>query len=211
MSEDARVSGLRGPRLFTQAEVIASLPERLCKFEGPEDGCWIWTGRRHPTNGYAGSTSYQGRKGTAYRLIWEIVNGELVGKGHERVLDHICNNGPGGCVNPNHLRATTHKDNLLRDGSKSPTKALAEATHCAKGHEFTPENTFYPNKTEKGKVKKHWRACRQCHRENLRRWQRENPERVRELRRKYDSTPQAKAKRAERQKRYRERKKAGLV
>ena len=48
-------------------------------------------------------------------------------------LDHLCR--VRECVNPQHLEAVTHHENMLR--SREATK-----THCKHGHEFTPENTY---------------------------------------------------------------------
>lgn len=202
-SESAQ-SGTKGPLSSEQSGRLASLPKHLRDYDiDPETGCWIF--RRRSPNGYATNSSVKGRKGNAYKLIWEHFNGH-VPKGLE--LDHLCNNGRGGCVNPGHLKAVTHRENMLRPGSRSLTKALAEATHCVNGHEFTPENTIYPNKNRKGKVREHWRACKTCRQEAQRRWHQENRERARELQRRYEQSPKGKAVKAERQRRYREKKRA---
>lgn len=102
--------------------------------EDPETGCWI-AGHRGPS-GYAYNTSLRGRKANAYRLAWEIVTGMAVPKGMH--LDHICDNGPGGCMNPDHLQLSTPKDNILR--SNNACANYARQTHCKKGHPLSGDN-----------------------------------------------------------------------
>lgn len=70
---------------------------------------------------------------------------------------HRCDNPP--CVNPLHLYAGTQADNMqdcTRRGRL--VNPIAEAkraqTHCAKGHEFTPENTYIKSSGH--------RQCRTC-------------------------------------------------
>jgi hypothetical protein len=51
------------------------------------------------------------------------------------------------CCNPEHLEAVTQVENLRRQ--------QMAITHCRRGHEFTPENTYVPPGTSK-------RQCRAC-------------------------------------------------
>lgn len=109
------------------------------------DGCWNWTGATGP-NGYGYFGAPKGSSRLAHRFAYESTNGP-VPEGLQ--LDHLCRNRR--CVNPSHLEAVTQRVNTLR--SESPTAINARATHCKKGHEFTPENTL----TSRGK-----RDCRAC-------------------------------------------------
>jgi hypothetical protein len=59
---------------------------------------------------------------------------------------------------PENLEYGTHSENL-RDKARHGTDHNARKTHCAKGHEFTPANT-YRNKSG-------WRQCRACNRANV--------------------------------------------
>lgn len=113
--------------------------------KGPD--CWIWNGARSRL-GY-GSFNDGTRTHMAYRYSWEIVVGPIP---EGLVLDHLCRNPP--CVNPAHLRAVTRQENTLAEGSLALAKKCTEKTHCKRGHEFTPENTYM----EKGRK----RRCRQC-------------------------------------------------
>lgn len=104
---------------------------------GPDE-CWQWTGFRN-RRGYG----HIGRGTTtllAHRVAYELVVGPIP---EGLTLDHLCCNT--SCCNPAHLDPCTRSENVRR--------ASERRTHCKRGHEFTPENTY---------VKKTGRACRQC-------------------------------------------------
>jgi len=73
------------------------------------DGCWLWTASVHPA-GYGYFSRGTRVEGPVYAHVfsWELVNGP-VPEGKE--VDHrkTC---PKWCVNPEHLRAITHKQNM---------------------------------------------------------------------------------------------------
>lgn len=117
-----------------------------------DNGCWIW--QRYVTpNGY-GMTSVQWQRGVLiHRVTYAAAYGPIPG-GY--VCDHICHDPVtcvGGdacphrrCVNPSHIALTTNSANVARQ-----TRAFR--THCAQGHEWTPENTG----RDHGR-----RRCREC-------------------------------------------------
>lgn len=72
---------------------------------GDKDECWEWSGSRTP-HGY-GRLSVNGNLEYAHRLSWTFVNGSIPEETH---ILHKCDNPP--CVNPNHLYAGTHQDNM---------------------------------------------------------------------------------------------------
>jgi hypothetical protein len=77
------------------------------KVEEMSDGCWEWTGSKHP-KGY-GFFSATGKKIYAHRYIWQVLYGPIP-TGFE--LDHLCNNK--SCVRPDHLDCVTHSQNMAR-------------------------------------------------------------------------------------------------
>lgn len=88
--------------------------------------CWPWKAALNAC-GY-GILGHNGRTWLAHKLMWHWLR-YPVPQGHE--LDHTCR--VRACVNPNHLRVVTHKDNM-----KVGAKALK--THCPAGHPYAGDN-----------------------------------------------------------------------
>lgn len=66
-------------------------------------------------------------------------------------LDHTCNNR--WCVNPEHLEAVTHRENIKRSAT-APPAIHARKTHCPLGHPYSGANLI----VEKAGNRK----CRTC-------------------------------------------------
>jgi hypothetical protein len=132
------------------------------------EGCWLWTGCLRP-NGY-GMIGIAGRARGAHIVSYELEYGP-VPEGLE--LDHKCHskdNCAGGiaclhrrCINPDHLEPVTRKENVRRGyGNQRVVENRKAQTHCLKGHEYTPKNTY---------VYRGYRMCRKCHCETEKRRQ----------------------------------------
>lgn len=102
----------------------------------PNSGCWLWTGGIRPADGY-GAIWSQDRKRMllAHRVAYEL----FVGAPPAGLdLDHKCR--VRCCVNPDHLRAVSRRENVLA-GFGSPVQENHRKQYCSRGHEFTSENT----------------------------------------------------------------------
>lgn len=113
-----------------------------------EKPCLVWQGNTQKRYGH-GQIYYNGRTQMVYKVAYELLVGP-VPEGKE--LDHVCRNPP--CLEPSHLEPVPHRENVLRGEGLAAQNA--RKTHCKRGHEFTPENTYlFP---------KGGRRCRTCKR-----------------------------------------------
>jgi len=99
-----------------------------------QTGCWNWAGRLSRA-GY-GLIKRQGKWKGAHRFIYEMVCGPI---SEGLVLDHLCRNRK--CVNPAHLETVTDRENIYR--GHAPCILIMKSGCCKRGHEMTPENTYY--------------------------------------------------------------------
>lgn len=110
--------------------------------------CWLWIGATSPA-GY-GRLNINRVSEYAHRLSYMWLIGSIP---DDRVLDHLCRTP--ACVNPFHLEAVPERENILR--GESPPAMHSRKTHCVRGHQFTPENTYI--RQDNG-----GRMCRTCRR-----------------------------------------------
>lgn len=146
--------------------------------------CWTWTGSISPDTGY-GRIAVDRKDRRAHRVVYELLVGPIP---QGMTLDHECHNiaaalgeCPGGvtcphrrCVNPAHLVVRGIWDNTRRGNSFSAR--FAAATHCARGHAYSPSNTRWSQKRDGS-----WtRVCRICRREEAAKARdRKKPDRIR--------------------------------
>jgi hypothetical protein len=129
---------------------MMTLEERFWSKVDKSGDCWIWTaailspaGTKYARTGGYGMFGVGSKVLRAHRVSYEMANGP-VPPGLE--IDHLCRNKK--CVNPSHLEAVTHLENVRR--------YFRTITSCKWGHEYTPENTYIkPNGS---------RNCRECNR-----------------------------------------------
>jgi hypothetical protein len=111
------------------------------------DGCWPWTGSYGKAN--RGQFYYAaGKRVGAPRYAWFMEHGIMPPK--DKMVLHSCDNP--NCVNPDHLRIGTAKDNM-QDKIKSGNNHELNKTHCPSGHPYNDANTL----RYRGQ-----RACRAC-------------------------------------------------
>ena len=114
--------------------------------------CWEWK-YSLDTSGY-GLFGYNKRLYKSHRFSFELFKGEIP-QGYE--IDHLCRNRI--CVNPEHLDAVTHHDNVKRGMTGKLNNWEGKKTHCPKGHPLTIENIYHDRWIKYGK-----RTCVKCHR-----------------------------------------------
>jgi hypothetical protein len=128
------------------------LPERIMsKVAVADGGCWLWSGSMQ-RNGYGYTTwriDGKWKHARVHRLFYEDYVGPIP-DGLE--IDHTCR--VRNCVNPDHLRAVTHADNL-----KTRVRVYTRSSTCGRGHEFTPENTYTHRTKGTDRI---GRSCKTC-------------------------------------------------
>lgn len=118
---------------------------------GNPDDCWLWGGFLNIRGyGYVNKPKHLAGnpRPLAHRLSYGLVCGPIP---DGLFICHHCDTPR--CVNPRHLYAGTHDDNM-RDKMERRRHHKHGVTHCVRGHEFTPENTYA---TRDGR-----RRCRRC-------------------------------------------------
>lgn len=92
--------------------------------------CWLWTGAVNDS-GYGVILGPDSKHLVyAHRVAYEKLVGPVP---EDKQLDHLCR--VRRCVNPAHVEPVTHLENIQRG-----TRAR---THCRRGHEYNPTNTYY--------------------------------------------------------------------
>lgn len=108
-----------------------------------DDECWEFLKNGDERFVY-GTFLNNGTTYIAHRFSYELEHGAIP-EGLE--IDHLCRNK--ACVNPNHLEAVTHAENIKR-------APYFQRTHCIHGHPFKGDNLYVNPRGH--------RECRTCRR-----------------------------------------------
>ncbi len=130
----------------------------LSKVKITDSGCWNW--KDSLTFGY-GHFWIKQKKYSSHRWIYEYCYDSIP---NEYAIHHKCENKK--CCNPCHLEKVTSLEH----------KQKHIITYCKKGHEFNTENTYLWQNT---------RLCRICRTNNVYRYCKNNPEKVKASELKY--------------------------
>lgn len=114
-----------------------------------ETGCWVWT--HTLADGYPLCPPRDGSRPRGHRVLYTLYKGPIPA-GME--IDHTCHTAAvergecrdwstcphRKCVNPDHLEAVTHQENVLRGYADAGARQRAK-THCPQNHPYSKENT----------------------------------------------------------------------
>jgi len=139
----------------------AEWSERFDKFVIFTEDHWLWIGAVDESDGY-GRFKAAGQSRRTHRLAYARWVGPLNDPDEKKVIvDHKCR--VRHCVNPEHLRLVTYRDNA--ENSDSPIAENMRKEVCERGHPFDQANTYT---VKGGKTWPAGRACRACRREWMR-------------------------------------------
>jgi hypothetical protein len=136
-----------------------TVSERFWKRVNKTKTCWIWLGYKN-SRGYGRFTIKRNKQQLVHRYAYEEAFGEIP---EGLTLDHLCN--ITSCVNPNHLKIATLRENCLRS-EINPFAINARKVACMRGHPLSGSN-LYIRKTG-------FRTCRTCQNEKQRKYRARN-------------------------------------
>lgn len=141
---------------YGQDQLRLAVDRALHRIVVDDNDCWVFQGAK--SHGYGrikvSTAPFQARYWHLHRAVYTVMVAPVP---DDLVMDHLCRNR--ACCNPEHLEPVTNWENLRRGQGWVATNAAK--THCAQGHEFTPENT----RIRGGSGRAPYRVCKECHRQ----------------------------------------------
>ena len=127
------------------------LNQRLWAKVEKTDSCWNWIADKD-SSGYGRLWYTPKRWLLAHRTAYELTKGTIP---QDFTIDHLCRNKR--CVNPDHLEAVTHRENVLR--GIGPTAMNHKKEYCKNGHLLSSDNLVV------WLLKVGYRGCLKCTRD----------------------------------------------
>jgi hypothetical protein len=99
----------RAKRSHYEEMLEDELPRFMSKVRKEPNGCWFWTAANNGRAGGYPVFTIAGRQRLAHRVSLRYFSGPF---DEASDVDHLCRNSL--CVNPEHLEAVTHDENMAR-------------------------------------------------------------------------------------------------
>jgi hypothetical protein len=120
----------------------------------PTTGCWIWQKAKVKGYGMVRIRKQATHLLPVHRLCYELAHGRVPKDKHvHHVVEEPIRCMGRACGNPEHTKPVSPREHIVELTPGSASNIAAHRGHCARGHEYTPENTIHVGTN---------RRCRTC-------------------------------------------------